>query len=183
MLQYISKRSISVFLAGLVGSCIVGFAAYGADIFNLHSMAFQFVSSGAVASALAAAVAVECRNAMWAIAGLSLLLFLAATRPSTGALLLRDLVYLPTLVAAVWLSGVVSDQLPSPRVGQVFAWGMVFAACHFAAFCVLTVANGSSFNPQMAYAAARIGGLVGVGVGLGIFFAGSQKFAAVQSAH
>ena len=182
MSQYISKRSVLVFLAGLVGSCLVGFAVYGAEILNSHSMAFQIVSSGAVASALAAAVAAERRNAMWTIAGFSLVLFLAATRPNTGALLLRDLVYLPTLVAAVWLSGVVSSKVPSPRFGQVVLWGMVFTACHFAAFCVLTAANGASFNFQMAYAAARIGGLVGVGVGLGVFLAGSLRPVAVHSA-
>ena len=162
------KWSVLVFLGGLVGSCIVGAAVYGADIFNPRLAVFQFVTSGAISGALAAAASSERRNVRWVIAALALVLFLAATRPNTGALLLRDLVYIPTLVASVWLAGVVCTRVPSSYVGRVVAWGIVFAACHFAMFGILTVANGAAFNSQIGYASARIGGLVGIGVGLGV---------------
>jgi len=177
----ISSRAVSVFLAGLAGSCLVGLAAYGAEILNPHLAVFQFVTSGAIGGALAAAIAGNRRDAVWAVAGLSLVIFVACTRPGTGALIFRDLLYIPTLVASVWLSWVAVSKFPFALVGRVLVWGVAFALCHFAMFGMLTVVNGVVFDPRIAYAATRIGGLVGLGVGLGIYIAGHVGLAELES--
>jgi len=73
----ISSRAVSIFLAALVGSCLVGLAANGTDILNPRMAAFQFVTSGAIAGALVAAMAGDHRKAVWVVTGLSLLSFVA----------------------------------------------------------------------------------------------------------
>ena len=167
----ISSRAVSIFLSALVCSCLVGLVAYGTDILDPRMTAFQFVASGAIAGALAAAVAGEHRKAVWVVGGLSLLSFVAITRPDTAAFLFRDLMYVPTLVASVWLSWGAASRVPHSGLSRVLAWVVVFSLCHLAAFVILTVANGSAFDLQVAYAATRVGGLVGLGVGLGVYFA------------
>jgi len=86
--------------------------------------------------------------------------------------MIRDLMYVPTLVASVWLSREAASRVPRSGIGGVLVWGVMFSLCHFAAFVILTVANGPAFDLQVAYLATRIGGLVGLGVGVGVYFTG-----------
>ena len=168
----ISGRPALVVFAAFLGSCLIGFVAHGADILDPRMASFQFVTSGAIAGALATAFAFDRRKAVGLIASVALFVFLAAMRPDTGARVLRDLVYIPTLVASVWLSWVVGSKVSMARFGRVLVWGIAFALCHFAMFGILTAANGAAFDARLAYATTRIGGLVGVGVGLGVLLAG-----------
>jgi len=183
MILHSPSRAGALLLSGFFGSCLVGFVTYGGEILNPQMAAFQFVTSGLISSALAVAVVADRRRALWVVAGVALVVFLAAMRPTTGVLLLRDLIYIPTLVASVWLSLAVGPKLVFTRVGRVLAWGIVFALCHFAEFGILTFASGEAFNWQVAYAATRVGGLVGVGVGLGVILAAPRGCTAVRSAH
>ena len=124
-----------------------------------------------LSAALGAAGKVPAAMLVLLVGGLSLLSFVAITRPDMAALLFRDLMYVPTLVASVWLSWGAASRVPHSGLSRVLAWVVVFSLCHLAAFVILTVANGSAFDLQVAYAATRVGGLVGLGVGLGVYFA------------
>ena len=165
-------QAIAVFLACFIGSCLVGLAVYGADIFSPGLVTFQFVGSGAIAGALAAAFVFQRAWLVGLVAAVVLLLFVAATRPGTSAQVLRDFVYVPTLLASVYLSLRLCAVAPMPRFGGFVFWGVSFAACHIAMFGILALASGQVFSLEVAVMAARIGGLVGVGVGVGRQVAG-----------
>ncbi len=183
MRSQVFRQAIAVFLACFVGSCLVGLAVHGTDIFNPQLVVFQFIGSGAIAGVLAAAFVFQRARFVGLVAVVVLVLFLAATRPGTSARLLRDLVYIPTLLASVCLSLRLCAVAPWPRIGGFVFWGVSFAACHIAMFGILTLANGLVFDLEPAIMAARIGGLVGVGVGVGHQVAGRLGIASPALVH
>ena len=160
-------RSATIFAAGLAGSVAVGLAAAGTRIFDPHLAAFQFVVSGAVAAALAAAFASDRARLVAGVAGAACAVLLALGRPDTPALLLRDLLWVPTLAASVWLARRLERAVGWPPAGRFVYWGVAFAACHLAAFGLLSLANGVPLARGPAFAVVRIGGLIGAGVGFG----------------
>ena len=85
MSDSMARRAVFVLVVGTAVTCLVGLVAYGAAIFNPKMAAFQLVSSGAVASALAAAVLAGRKRAVWGVAVLALLVLLSVTRPVSGA--------------------------------------------------------------------------------------------------
>ena len=165
------KSALLVCLAGFIGSCLVGFAVYGSDVLDPMSAAFQFVTSGAISGALCAALVSRSRKALEAVALVAVVVFLGAMRPSTGARILRDLVYVPTLAVSCWLAWRASARMGVIRYVHILVWGIVFALSHAAIFSMLTAANQVPFQAQGVMEAARIGGLVGIGVGLGVVVA------------
>jgi hypothetical protein len=165
----------AVVVACFIGSCLVGALTHGPAIFIPRLTYFQFVASGAIVGALAAAPLLGGQRAVGSVAVLSLMVMLASDRPLTASLILRDVVYVVTLVVAVWLSPRASEALARPRWGRLVVWGAVFGVCHLASFSLLTLANFAPFNWRLAATATEVGALVGVGAGLGIELLGRTR--------
>jgi hypothetical protein len=161
------RVAVVVAVAGFACVVLLGAVLFGADILNPRLVVFQFLASGAVASALAGAWAANSKRAVVQIGAFALIAFVVATRPDTAALVFRAFAYVLTLVASVALAWTANSRLQVGVVGRALAWAVAFALCHVAAFGALTLANGVPFNPRLAFVVMQSGGLVGLGVGLG----------------
>ena len=175
MSSLLSKRAVEIFGACFLGSCLVGFVVFGTKIFNPQLVVFQFVASGAIAGALTAAFSVSRNRAFLLVSVFVMVLLMLIKRPDTGPLILRDLLYVPTLVASVWLAGIFPVQSGWSRIVAVLFWWLAFGACHLAVYGVLSVANGIPIGFDSVQIAFGIGGLVGLGAGLGVHLSGGFK--------
>ena len=176
MTKKFSVRAFYIIILGFLGSCMIGYLAHGPEIFNPRLVSFQFVISGAISSVL---VAVWASGRPLAVVGVAvglIALFLAVSQPATGARVLRDLTYLPTLVASVWLARFSCSKVKTPTAILVLFWGISFAVCHLAVLGFLSISNGVPFSFEQAQISGSVGGLVGVGVGLGVYIASRLRY-------
>jgi hypothetical protein len=148
-------------------SIAVGFAFFGDAIFQRNLTLFQFVATGAV-SAFAAAV-IWMRVPRWALlAFVAGFIFVALSAGSSSAArLFRDAVLVLAIVAAVSVGTRLDRWFPRVPVGKFVLWAAVFGALHVVAVLCIALVLGQVVGLEAIVPAARIGTLVGVGVGIG----------------
>ncbi len=152
-----------------LGSVGFGFAYFGHQIFNHELTYFQFVYFGVVAGVFVA-VLPTAKSRWLVLMGAFAMLGLALNANSnTPMRLIRDVVGVLSVFVAVRLGLGAGRMFPALYVGKFVVWGAIFAVTHVCAFLFLVLIKTQSIeaNPEFVIMVARIGALLGAGVGLG----------------
>lgn len=161
------KPPLLQFTLCLLGSIAAGYAYFGHQIFDHHLTYFQFISFGVVAGIFVAAWPLV--NARWLLlaGALAYLGFVIQANSTTPTRLIRDAVWVLSVIAAVWTSLQGDRVFPSLKFGKFVIWAAIFAVTHTCALAVLGVIQSVTVNPEIYLMNARIGALAGAGIGLG----------------
>ena len=152
-----------------MGSIAFGFAYFGHQVFNPELTYFQFVFFGLIAGVFVAASPVWKSRWLLLVGVLTFLGLLLSTKSNTPMLLIKDAVGVLFVFAAVRLGVWGNRFLPSWPIGKFVVWGAIFAVTHVCAFLLLVLIKTQSIeaNPEFVVVMARIGALLGAGVGFG----------------
>lgn len=164
------------------GSIGFGYAYVGPLVFDRHLTYFQFVAFGLVAGVFVAAWPLL--RPAW-LALLAVVAFLALTitaQSDTPARHVRDAVGVLSLIGAVKVSLLNNRIFRTLAVGKFVVWAAVFAITHVCAVLVLSVLLSVPIGPGLLPNVARIGALIGAGVGFGyelaVVIGGRRRFPA-----
>lgn len=150
-----------------LGSIAVGLVAYQGAIFHPRLVYFQAVASGLAGAAY---LALDHLRWKWASILVWVLAFAALTlagRNFAGAILLRNATWSTVLFAAIWISLWSDRRFARFLALKLILWPMIFGLLHLGSFTLLAIANGYAFDADRGLVAARLGGLVGLGLALG----------------
>ncbi len=167
MLGQASRLAVATFLFCFTGSVLMGFLVYGDSVFDSSQVFFQFVGSGLLGAALVAAARVAGLRAVALVVLIGYPVLLISNGSFTGARLLRDAVGVAGLSGAV-LAGMGCNRFfPRRALGKFVIWAAIFGGVHLAMYAILCLANGQPIDSSWAELTARIGALIGGGLGLG----------------
>lgn len=161
------KPALLRFTLCLLGSIAAGYAYFGHQIFDHHLTCFQFILFGVVAGIFVAAWPLV--NARWLLV-LGILAYLGVViqaKSDTPVRLIRDAVWVLSVIAAVRISLLGDRVFPSLKVGKFVVWAAIFAITHTGALFLLSIIQSVTVNPELYLMNARIGALAGAGIGLG----------------
>lgn len=167
MLQHKFKRALLQFTLCLLGSIGMGYACFGHQIFDHHLTYFQFILFGAFAGIFVAAWPIVGKRWLVVLGVMAYLGLVIQASSTTPARLIRDAVWILSVIAAVRLGFLGDRVFPSLKVGKFVVWAAIFAITHTGALYLLSVIQSVTVNPEFYVMNARIGALAGAGVGLG----------------
>lgn len=150
-----------------IGSVCVGYAFFGGGIFQRELAVFQFVATGAI-SGLAVAMAARGRP-KWPLAFfiIGFLATIVLTGSLTPARLLRDVVLVVAVILAVQAGLRWNTVFPHLVIGKFVLWAAGFAVIQAVAVGLMAAILRAPAAAETMLGAARIGVLLGSGVGLG----------------
>ncbi len=161
------KLALLRFTLCLLGSIAVGYVYFGHQIFDHHLTYFQFISFGVIAATFVAAWPLVGTRWLILIGVLAYLGLVIQAQSDTPVRLIRDAIWVVSVIAAVRI-GLLGDRVfPSLKVGKFVVWAAIFAVTHTCALFLLSVIQSVTVNPEFYLMNARIGALAGAGVGLG----------------
>ena len=162
-----ARPALLQFTMCLLGSIAAGYAYFGPQIFDHHLTYFQFILFGAVAGFFVAVWPLVSARWLLALGVLAYFGFVIQANSTTPVRLIRDAVWILSVMTAVRI-GLLGDRFfPSLKVGKFVLWAAIFAVTHTCALYVLGVIQSVTVNPEFYLMNARIGALAGAGVGLG----------------
>ncbi len=161
------KPALLQFTMCFLGSIGAGYAYFGNQIFDHHLTYFQFILFGAVAGIFVAAWPLVSARWLLAFGVLAYLGVVTQANSTTPVRLIRDAVWVLSVIAAVRISLLGDCVFPSLKVGKFVVWAAVFAITHTGALYLLSVIQSAAVNPESYMMNARIGALAGAGIGLG----------------
>ena len=159
--------AVVTFVFCVVGSLLLGYIAYGKDIFESHLIYFQFVGFGVLCGVLVVVAQYVGTRATLLVGLVAYPVLLSCDGANTGALFVRDAVGVAGLVVAVLVGFWNNRLLPRLVLGKFVVWGATFGVVHLIMFAILSFVNGRPFDLGMAMVSMRIGTLLGAGIGLG----------------
>jgi hypothetical protein len=161
------KPALLQFTMCLLGSIGAGYAYFGHQIFDHQLTYFQFVLFGAVAGLFVAVWPLISARWLLVLGVLAYFGFIIQANSTTPVRLIRDAVWILSVMAAVWIGLLLDRVFPFLKVGKFVVWAAIFAVSHTCALFVLGVIQSVTVNPEFYLMNARIGALAGAGVGLG----------------
>lgn len=169
MLRQRARLAVLQFMLCSLGSIGLGYSYFGNQIFDPKLTYFQFVLFGVLASVFIAAIPLVKWRWLVPLAVVSFMGVIFLTKSITPLRVTRDAVWVLVVIAAVWLGLKSNRAFPSLKVGKFVIWSAIFSATHTCAvfMLILITTHSTTANPEFLVMNARIGALLGAGVGLG----------------
>ncbi len=162
------KISVVVFFAALICYNILGFSFLIPEKIHSNLAIAQFIATGAISSACAAALTVARKRGFFIVSIVSFFVLILITKPRSLSLFAMDLGLAIIPVISAWFGWYLSSKLSFGVLKCTLAWGVAFALVHMMSFVFIASANGLQVSSTGVTAALEIGAILGLGIGLGV---------------